>query len=156
MISSHPLKIHRHFSTKSSVTSQLLGSHGSPHRIMPPFPDGASASPTMSRHSASSSQSSPALIRLSRILGRGKKSSQGWCTVVSCVSVGLKKYGTFHALVTLYTGSVPKGDTQSSSHIIGIVIPNVFMFSIKPRNKLNCTSGISESDIGSGLGLLRL
>lgn len=115
--SGHPRTIQAHFLRNASVTSQLLISDGSPQTIRPEFSaEPIFQNPIISTQSCSSSHSSPAWIMLSRILGRGKKSNQGWCGMVFWTRVGRKLSGMLSSTSLAFLGaSVLKWEIESSS-----------------------------------------
>lgn len=129
--SSQPLSRNPHFNRKAGVTSQFSGSHEGPHtnKVAPVFL--VSQNAIRSWHKSSSSISSWSAIRLSRILWKGKKSSQGWWGMRRWNSVG-RRLGGIADTEKVSTG-VLKIEIASSSCIHSIVMPIKRVFSVTAR-----------------------
>lgn len=95
MSSGHPLMSQGHLWRKGMLTSQFCGSHASPHTKSPVHSFFPSDSMTSSKKRCSSAgdKTLTAIKALSRSLGRGNRSSHGWCFVVICSRVGARLLG---------------------------------------------------------------
>src|SRR4051812_19423622 len=90
--------IQAHFFKNPSLTSQLDGSDGSPQTTRPDLSSllGTMQNSTRSKQSSESSKSSPARRMLFRIVGKGKRSSQGWWGTMRWRTVGRSAGGGRH------------------------------------------------------------
>lgn len=136
-------RIQPQFRKKVSVISHPLGSQGSFHTMRPvsPFASAECLGATLdtllphkSWQSLMSSIKSPARMRLSRSLGMGIKSSQGWWGTKRWISVGCRAGGKAAPFKWESLGLAPLNmDSESSSNWAGIY----------PRtSKLECSARI--------------